>query len=67
MSQAVNWKRAAYFQGIDDCSDGGGEVEAVLNSRPLTYVYSEDVEEPLMPSRLLIGRRLLTLPDAERR
>ena len=26
------------------------EVEGVLNSRPLTYVSSEDVEEPLTPS-----------------
>ena len=40
------------------------EVEAVLNSRPLlTYLYSEDVEEPLTPSHLLIGKRLLTLPN----
>ena len=38
------------------------EVEAVLNSRPLTYLYSDDVEEPLTPSHLVIGRRLLTLP-----
>ena len=38
------------------------EVEAVLNSRPLAYVYAEDIEEPLTPSHLLIGRRLLTLP-----
>ena len=42
------------------------EVEAVFNSRPLTYIYAEDVEEPLTPSHLLIGRRLLTLPDTER-
>ena len=39
------------------------EVEAVLNSRPLTYVSSEDVQEPLTPSHLLVGYRLLTLPD----
>ncbi len=39
------------------------EVEAVLNSRPLTYVSSEDVEEPLTPSHLLVGYRILTLPD----
>ena len=39
------------------------EVEAVLNSRPLSYVSSEDVEEPLTPSHLLVGYRLLTLPD----
>ena len=36
------------------------EVEAVLNSRPLTYVSSEDIEEPLTPSHLLGG---FTLPD----
>ena len=38
------------------------ETECVLNSRPLTYVYSQedDVEEPLSPSHLLLGRRLLS-------
>ena len=39
------------------------EVEAVLNSRPLTYVYSDDATEPLTPSHLLVGYRILTLPD----
>ena len=39
------------------------EVEAVLNSWPLTYISSEDVEEPLTPSHLLVGYRILTLPD----
>lgn len=39
------------------------EVEAVLNSRPLTYVSSEDATEPLTPSHLLVGYRILTLPD----
>ena len=38
------------------------EVEAVLNSRPLTYLHSDDVEEPLTPWHLVIGQRLLTLP-----
>ena len=40
------------------------EVEGVLNSRPLTYVYDGDVTEPLTPSHLLVGFRILTLPDA---
>ena len=35
-------------------------VECVLNFRPLTYVYSEEVEEPLTPSHLLLGHRLLS-------
>ena len=39
------------------------EVEGVLNSRPLTYVYDSDITEPLTPSHLLVGYRILTLPD----
>ena len=39
------------------------EVECILNSRPLTYLYPDDLEEPLTPSHLMSGRRLLSLPD----
>ena len=39
------------------------EVEAVINSRPLSYLSSDDLEEPLTPSHLLSGRRLMNLPD----
>ena len=39
------------------------EVEMILNSRPLSYLSSDDVEEPLTPSHLLIGCRVLTLPE----
>ena len=39
------------------------EIEAVINSRPLSYVSAMDVEEPLTPSHLLVGRRILSLPD----
>lgn len=39
------------------------ETEMILNARPLSYVTSVDVEEPLTPSHLLHGRRLMSLPD----
>ena len=39
------------------------EVEMILNSRPLSYVSSEDIEEPLTPSHLLVGYRVLSLPN----
>ena len=39
------------------------EVEMILNSRPLSYLSSDDTEEPLTPSHLVIGYRVLSLPD----
>ena len=39
------------------------EVEAVLNSRLLTYINSEDVVEPLTLLHLLVGFPILTIPD----
>lgn len=41
------------------------EIEGVLNSRPLTYVFS-DLREPvpLTPAHLLLGRRINSLPPA---
>lgn len=39
------------------------QIEAVLNSRPLTYLYSDGLEEPLTPAHLVKGRRLLGLPE----
>ena len=38
------------------------EVELIVNSRPLTYLSAEDLDEPLTPSHL-VGKRLLSLPD----
>ena len=40
------------------------EIESILNSRPISYIMSSgDLEEPLTPSHLIVGRRLLNLPD----
>ena len=39
------------------------EAEMIVNSRPLSYISSNDLEEPLTPSHLLIGHRVLSLPD----
>ena len=39
------------------------EIELIINSRPLPYVTSSDLEEPLTPSHLLIGKQVLNLPD----
>ena len=41
------------------------EVEAIINSRPLTYMSSDDIEEALTPAHLILGKRLLTLPDGK--
>ena len=39
------------------------EVEAIINSRPLSYPTPDDLDEPLALSHLLMGRRVLSLPD----
>ena len=39
------------------------EAEMILNCHPLSYVSTEDIEEPLTPVHLLIGQRLLSLPS----
>lgn len=36
------------------------EIECVINCRPLCYMYSDDINEVLTPSHLMIGRRLMT-------
>ena len=46
----------------DEFSIAVAEVEMVLNSRPISYVSSEDFDEPLTPSHLLTGYRVLTIP-----
>ena len=47
----------------DELSTALTEVEAILNSRLLSYVSNDDLEEPLTLSHMLTGRRILSLPD----
>ena len=48
---------------LDELNTALTEVESILNSRPLSYISSSDLEEPLTPSHLLMGRRVLNMPD----
>ena len=52
----------AHFS-LDELTTTVAEIEAVLNSRPLSYVSSDDLEEPITPAHLMLGYRLLSLPD----
>ena len=42
------------------------QVEGILNSRPLTYVH-EEMSQPITPSTLCVGRRLLSSPLSQQR
>ena len=43
------------------------EIEAVVNSRPLTYVEddAEGISQPLTPSHLVNGRKIANTPNSE--
>ena len=53
--------RAKFF--YDELHKAIVEIEAIVNSRPLSYIHPDDHEQPLTPSHLLVGRSLLGLPD----
>ena len=43
------------------------EVEATLNSRPLTYLYNDvDEPSPLTPGHFLMGKRVISLPTSNK-
>ena len=42
------------------------EIEEILNSRPLTYL-DDEMRDPLTPSQLVIGRRLLSTEGSNSR
>ena len=41
------------------------EIEATVNSRPLCYAYSEEVDNVLTPTHLIIGKCILNIPDPD--
>ena len=42
------------------------EVEAVINSRPLAFIYSDPHEGTLLtPSHFLLGKRVMSLPEGD--
>ena len=48
---------------LDELHTVIAEIDSIINSRPLSYLMSSDLEEPLTPSHLLNGRQVLSLPD----
>ena len=36
------------------------QIESIVNSRPLTFVLTEEVCEPLTPSHLIYGKQLVS-------
>jgi len=48
---------------LDELTTALVQAKATLNSRPISYVSSEDLDEPFTPSHLFSGRHLLCLPD----
>ena len=43
------------------------EIEGLINSRPLTYVFDDDEPNatPLCPSHLIYGRRITSMPNSQ--
>ena len=43
------------------------EVEALINARPIIYIYDDDesISYPLCPSHLIYGRRITAMPSSE--
>ena len=46
---------------LDELQTAVVEVESTINSRPLTYLSPSDLEEPLTPSHLIAGKRVVNL------
>ena len=49
----------------DDLVTVVAEAKMIFNCRPISYVSSEDVEEPLTPAHLIIGQKICALPEVD--
>ena len=47
----------------EDCARFVTEVEMIVNSRPLSYLSTDNIQESITPSHLLTGHRVMSLPD----
>ena len=52
------------FLSYDEMTTLLKQIESIVNSRPITQMFEDDVEVPLTPSHLLIGKRSTQLPTA---
>ena len=59
LKKTIGWAKLSYDELVTVVTEG----EMILNCQPISYVSSEDLEEPLTPSHLIVGRRLSTLPE----
>ena len=59
LRKVLGWSKFSYEELLTILA----EIEMVLNSRPLTYVTTDDSDEPFTPSHLLVGQRLMNFPD----
>lgn len=59
LKKRVLWKSLSF----EELNSTLTEVEAVVNSRPIFYVYDNPVEpEPVTPAHFLVGKMLTSLP-----
>ena len=52
------------FLSYDEMTTLLKQIESIVNSRPITQMFNDEVEEPLTPSHLLIGKRSTQLPTS---
>ena len=52
-----------YILSYDEMQTVLLEVEMILNNRPLTYVYPDEIENALTPNHLLFDRTLTSTTD----